>query len=118
MGARLPRLGGLAAWWRPALTAALPADGLVVDCRSGAYAAAWRPADGTVVEVRAFTSDGRVVSHMAKATRGDVARLLVEATVAPHDPAGVAALAESAGLRVALAPPAGARRAWALDVHG
>ena len=116
MGARLPRLGGLAAWWRPALTRALPAGGLVVDCRSGAYAAAWRPAGGTVVEVRALVESGgarTVVSHMAKATRGDVARLLVEAPKPPTDPAGIAALAEASGLRVELH---GAGGAWRLDV--
>lgn len=116
MGARLPRLPGLAAWWRPALATALPADGLVVDCRSGAYAAAWRPAAGVVVEVRAFVETaGRrtVVSHMAKATRGDVARALVQAPVAATDPEGVATCAEAAGLRVELGR-AGA--AWRLDV--
>lgn len=116
MGARLPRLGGLAAWWRPALTRALPSGGLVVDCRSAAYAAAWRPAAATVVEVRALVESGgrrTVVSHMAKATRGDVARLLVEATEAPASPEGVAALAEAAGLRVELR---GAGDAWRLDV--
>lgn len=116
ISAKLPRLGGLAAWWRPALTAALPRGGLVVDLRSQSYAAAWRPADGTVVEVRAFVERaGRrtVVSHMAKATRGDVARLLVVAPHTPTDPEGVAALAQAAGLRVELTPAQGA---WHLDV--
>ena len=43
--ARLDGIGGLAAFWRPALAAALPdKDGtLVVDMRSGAYSAAWKP---------------------------------------------------------------------------
>ena len=80
IGATLPRIGGLASRWRPALTRALPADAFVVDLRSAAYAAAWRPAAGTVVEVRAFAQQGarRVpISHMAKAVRGEVARLLV-----------------------------------------
>lgn len=116
IGARLPRLGGLATWWRPALTKALPADGLVVDCRSGSYAAAWRPAEGTVVQVRALVeAAGRrtVVSHMVKATRGDVARLLVEAPDAPRDPEGVAGLVEAGGLRVELGQDGGA---WQLDV--
>lgn len=116
MGAKLPRLGGLAAFWRPALARALPADGLVVDCRSGSYGAAWRPAEATVVEVRAFTEAAgkrTVVSHMVKATRGDVARLLVQAPRAPGDPEGVAALAEAAGLRVELGRERGA---WQLDV--
>ncbi len=43
--AKLDGIGGLAAFWRPALTAALPDEegALVVDMRSGAYAAAWKP---------------------------------------------------------------------------
>lgn len=114
MGADLARMPGLASWWRPALTRALPSGGLVVDCRSSSYAAAWRPAEGTVVEVRAFTADGKVVSHMAKATRGDVARLLVEAPDAPTDAEGVAALVEAAGLQVALGAGKGTLQ---LDVH-
>jgi cytoplasmic iron level regulating protein YaaA (DUF328/UPF0246 family) len=116
MGAKLPRLGGLAAMWRPALTAALPPDGLVIDLRPQSYAAAWRPEGGTVVDVRALIeAAGRrtVVSHMVKATRGDVARLLVAAPHAATDPEGVAALAEAAGLRVELAQGKGA---WQLDV--
>lgn len=116
MGARLARLPGLASWWRPALSQALPSSGLVVDCRSGAYAAAWRPADGTVIEVRAFVEAAgkrTVVSHMAKATRGDVARLLVQAQQAPTDPEGVAAVAAAGGLRVELG---GGPTAWQLDV--
>src|SRR4051812_2286990 len=58
MGARLPSLRArtnLAAWWRPALTRALPDEpgALVVDLRSGAYASAWRPKHATTVEVKA-----------------------------------------------------------------
>jgi len=116
MGAKLPRVGCLAAWWRPALTAALPPDGLVVDLRSQSYAAAWRPEEGTVVEVRALVEAAgkrTVISHMAKATRGDVARLLVAAPHTPTDPEGVASLAEAGGLRVELAH---AKGAWQLDV--
>lgn len=116
MGANLPRLPGLAAWWRPALTRALPPTGLVVDCRSGAYAAAWRSAEGTVVEVRVFVEAAgkrTVVSHMAKATRGDVARLLVQAPEAPQDPDGVAEVAARGGLRVELGR---AKATWQLDV--
>jgi len=116
MGARLPRLGGLATWWRPALTAALPPDGLVVDLRSQSYAAAWRPENGTVVEVRALleaAGERTVVSHMAKATRGDVARLLVAAPHTPTDAQGVAALVAAAGFSVELAR---AKGAWQLDV--
>ncbi len=119
MGARLPRLGPLAGWWRPALTAVLPRDGLVVDLRSQAYAAAWAPSEGTRVAVRALTEAGgtrKVVSHMAKATRGHVARSLAEHPGLPEDPEGVAEVLERGGHRVELAPPGGASRVWILDV--
>jgi cytoplasmic iron level regulating protein YaaA (DUF328/UPF0246 family) len=86
MGVKLPRLGALAAVWRPVLTKALPADGLIVDMRSAPYAAAWRP---EAVRVRVFREqNGRrtVVSHMAKATRGAVARDLLRNAADPATP--------------------------------
>lgn len=117
IGARLPGLGGLAAFWRPALTAALPADGLVVDLRSSGYAAAWRPPEATLVPVRAWAeqTDGTrtVISHMAKRVRGDVARALLEAPRMPRDGEGVLAVARAAGLRAELAEQRGGA---ALDV--
>jgi cytoplasmic iron level regulating protein YaaA (DUF328/UPF0246 family) len=119
IGATLPRRPSLARFWRPALTAALPADELLVDLRSQAYAQAWRPRGGAVVEVRAFVErDGRriPISHMAKAVRGEVARMLVTTSRAPDDPAAVAAIVEAAGERVELAPPARPGAAWRLDV--
>lgn len=119
IAARLPRVPSLAAWWRPALAAALPADAFVVDLRSAAYAAAWRPAAGTVVEVKAFQETGgtrRPISHMAKAVRGEVARLLAEVAAAPGSPEEVAAVVERAGERVELTPPRRSGAAWALDV--
>lgn len=119
MGARLPRIPSLAAWWRPALAAALPADVFLVDLRSAAYAAAWRPAQGTVVEVRAFQERAgrrRPISHMAKAVRGEVARLLVAERRVPGTPEAVAALVERAGERVELRPPPRAGAPWALHI--
>jgi len=107
--AKLDGVGGLAAFWRPALADALPDDEgtLVVDMRSGAYAAAWKPKQATHVAVRAFSeSKGKrkPVSHMAKAVRGEVARALLEARKAPGDAEGAAAIAEGAGFRVELTP--------------
>jgi cytoplasmic iron level regulating protein YaaA (DUF328/UPF0246 family) len=119
IGVSLPRTKTLAALWRPALTKALPAEGLVVDLRSGGYAAAWKPAHGTLLGVRAFVEEGNkreVVTHMAKATRGDVARILIESASAPSDPSAVADLVEKAGLRVELVTPSGGGRPWSLDV--
>jgi cytoplasmic iron level regulating protein YaaA (DUF328/UPF0246 family) len=119
IGARLPRIPSLASWWKPALAAALPEGELVVDLRSQAYAQAWRPRDGAVVEVRAFAERAgkrTPVSHMAKAVRGEVARMLVETRATPRDPEAVAAIVEAAGERVELRPPARPRAPWALDV--
>ena len=70
----LPGVGPLAKAWREPLAAELDpvaAEGLVVDCRSAAYQAAWRPGAGAHawVTVR-VVRDGRVVSHAAKHTRG------------------------------------------------
>jgi cytoplasmic iron level regulating protein YaaA (DUF328/UPF0246 family) len=86
MAARLPGLGTLAATWREGLSEVLPpvvGRGLVVDLRSTPYAAAWRPdrtlAPRTVaIRVLAERAGRRtVVSHMAKLTRGEVARHLL-----------------------------------------
>lgn len=105
--ARLTGIGAPAGFWRPALAAALPdTDGdLVVDMRSGAYSAAWKPKQATLLAVRAFTEVGgerKVVSHMAKAVRGDVARALLEAKQAPGDAEGAADAAAKAGFEVEL----------------
>jgi uncharacterized protein len=104
---RLDGIGPLAAYWRPALTEALPdTEGdLVVDMRSGAYSTFWKPKRATLLPVRAFTEEGgqrKAVSHMAKAVRGDVARALLTAKKPPTDPEGAAAIAEAAGFTVEL----------------
>lgn len=119
MNAKLPGIRGLSSWWRPALTKALPATELLVDLRSQGYAAAWRPSEGAVVNVRAFVEAGRqrkVITHMAKATRGEVARILAKAPRAARSPDDVAALIEQGGLRVELVAAAGPGDAWSLDV--
>ncbi|MCW2990003.1 MAG: yaaA, partial [Solirubrobacterales bacterium] len=119
MGATLPRIPNLARWWRPALASALPADAFVVDLRSASYAAAWRPARGTVVEIKAFSESGGVrkpISHMAKAVRGEVARLLVEEQRAPGGPEEVAGLVEAAGERVELRRPGKPGSPWSLEI--
>lgn len=104
---RLDGIGPPATYWRPALAKALPdKEGeLIIDMRSGAYTAAWKPKRATLLAVRAFTEqDGerKAVSHMAKAVRGEVARALLKAKKLPADPEAAAALAESAGFTVEL----------------
>jgi uncharacterized protein len=81
MGVDLPGVGRLATAWRPHLTAVLEqraAGDVVVDCRSAAYLAAWKPATTgeraadwvTVRVVREAGGRRTVVSHNAKHTRG------------------------------------------------
>jgi uncharacterized protein len=104
---KLKGIGAPAAFWRPALVEALPdkKGELIVDMRSSAYASFWKPKRATLLPVRAFTEregERKVVSHMAKASRGDVARALLSAKKAPRDPEGAATIAEAAGLTVEL----------------
>jgi cytoplasmic iron level regulating protein YaaA (DUF328/UPF0246 family) len=109
IAARLPRIPGLATYWRPALERALPDDGLVVDLRSGGYAAAWGPKHATVVTVRGFTPEGKVISHFVKAIRGDVVRALLQAPRPPSTPEDVAAVVAATGHEVELVrTPSGA----------
>ncbi|HEY6550868.1 MAG TPA: peroxide stress protein YaaA [Solirubrobacterales bacterium] len=81
-----------------------PGD-LIIDMRSGAYAAAWKPKQATLLPVRAFSELGgkrKTVSHMAKAVRGDVARALLLARKSPTDPDAAAAITGDAGFKVEL----------------
>lgn len=100
MDVTLPGVGKLAAAWRDVLDTPLTAAagrGLVVDLRSSTYVAAWRPsgdlAERTVaVNVVREQPDGTrsVVSHMAKHTRGLVARWLLQTGVDPRTPEALA----------------------------
>jgi cytoplasmic iron level regulating protein YaaA (DUF328/UPF0246 family) len=102
-GSALPGLPGLRAVWRPALSPVLGSvDELVVDLRSGAYAAL-APAPGAVcVQVVSEAPDGTrtVVSHTNKATKGRLARVLATTSAEPSDVAGLVRLLRRAGLRV------------------
>ncbi|MEV0583749.1 peroxide stress protein YaaA [Nonomuraea sp. NPDC050310] len=103
MGVTLPPLGGLAAFWRPSVTAELDRlPGLVVDMRSATYAGAWKPGARSVA-VRVF-NQGKVVSHMAKATRGEIARVLLESGQDPSSPDELAKILQTLGYAVRQAP--------------
>ncbi|MED7931085.1 peroxide stress protein YaaA [Nonomuraea sp. LP-02] len=116
MGVSLPPLGGLSAFWRPLLAKALdPVPGLVVDMRSATYAGAWQPGERSVA-VRVFR-DGKVVSHMAKATRGEIARALLLHDAVPSSPEELAKILADLGRTVELTPPPRPARPWTLDVH-
>jgi uncharacterized protein len=106
IGASLPGLPGLAAHWRAPLREALPDEGLVVDLRSGGYAAAWKPKRATHLAVRAFAvaHDGsrKPISHMAKAARGTVARALLSSRAQATEPRDVLRIIRRAGLEAEL----------------
>lgn len=91
--------------WRPLLEAALPrvaGRGVILDCRSAAYLAAWRPRGvqaarwAHVHVVRERDGVRTVVSHDAKRTRGAVARLVATAATSPTDLKELAALVGTA----------------------
>jgi cytoplasmic iron level regulating protein YaaA (DUF328/UPF0246 family) len=100
VGVKLPGLGALGSYWRGAMSDVLTGaagDGLVLDLRSGAYAAMWTPkgetAPGTAV-VRVMherivngAPKRTVVSHFNKATKGRLVRELAMAGAEPVSPA-------------------------------
>lgn len=112
--ATLPGLGGVAAHWRahlgPAITDAL-GNGLLVDLRSGTYAAFWRPPAELarrVATVRVLhESDGKrqVVSHFNKATKGRLVRALLEDGRDPRSPARLAEALRDLGWAVEVGEP-------------
>ncbi|MFE0329920.1 peroxide stress protein YaaA [Streptomyces sp. NPDC058960] len=129
MGVKLPGLGALGAYWRTPMASVLPeaaGDGLVLDLRSSAYAAAWKPKGevaGRTATVRVLHSqvvDGvekrSVVSHFNKATKGRIVRALLTAGVAPKDPAELVEALRDLGYVVEAEAPGRAGKPWSLDV--
>ncbi len=83
MGVKLPAVGSLATFWKTELEHLndMMSGELFVDCRSASYAKAWAtpPLQTVQVRVERLAADGsrKVVSHMAKHFRGELARYLV-----------------------------------------
>lgn len=115
MAVNLPGVGPLASAWKPELAEVLPplaGPGLIVDCRSSTYAAAWAPAgplSDRWVQVRVPGA-----THQAKHTRGLVARRLC---AVGRDVRRVPQLADVLADRfdVSLERPAKPGRPWTLD---
>ncbi|WPO74110.1 peroxide stress protein YaaA [Streptomyces sp. KN37] len=129
MGVKLPGLGALGAFWRTPMASVMPkaaGDGLVLDLRSSAYAAAWKPKGevagrtATVRVLHAQLVDGvekrSVVSHFNKATKGRIVRSLLTTGARPEGPAELVEALRDLGHAVEAEPPAKAGRPWALDV--
>ena len=112
--ATLPGVGSVAGHWRAALDPVmrtLLGSGLLVDLRSGMYAAFWRPPaelSRRVATVRVLHEvDGKrqVVSHFNKATKGRIVRALLEDGRDPRTPAALAAVLGDLGWHVEVADP-------------
>ncbi|KAF4406710.1 peroxide stress protein YaaA [Streptomyces lycii] len=129
MGVRLPGAGPLGAYWRRSMAETLPeaaAGGLVLDLRSSAYAAAWKPKGevaertATVRVLHARMVDGvekrSVVSHFNKATKGRLVRDLLTSGTEPAGPAELVDALRQLGHTVEAQAPTRPGRAWNLDV--
>ncbi|MGP3944991.1 peroxide stress protein YaaA [Streptomyces sp. 6N106] len=131
MGVKLPGLGALGTYWRnrTPMAEVIPqaaGRGLVLDLRSAAYAAAWKP-KGALAErtatVRVLQSKivngvekRSVVSHFNKATKGRMVRDLLTAEAMPSGPGELVEALRGLGYVVEAAPPERAGQAWGLDV--
>jgi cytoplasmic iron level regulating protein YaaA (DUF328/UPF0246 family) len=102
---KLPGRPSLATRWRPVLEPVLAEFALtelMVDLRSGSYAALGRLPGAVRVDVFAEHADGRrtVISHHNKSHKGRLARALATTRAEPSDAAAVAAVARRAGMKV------------------
>lgn len=108
----LPGIGGVQAHWRAHLGAGITealGDGLLVDLRSGTYAAFWRPEEvaartATVRVLHEHNGRRKVVSHFNKATKGRLVRALLESGANPRTPAKLADAFRDLGWTVETAP--------------
>ncbi|MDO7867124.1 peroxide stress protein YaaA [Nocardioides jiangxiensis] len=119
----LPGLGAVAGVWREALEPVMAealGSGLLVDLRSGMYAAFWRPpADlatrvATVRVLHEHNGTRKVVSHFNKATKGRIVRAVLEHGGAPRTPDGFADLLVELGWDVEVHEPT--KKGTQLDV--
>jgi uncharacterized protein len=117
----LPGLGSVAGVWRGSLgpvVTELVGDGLLVDLRSGMYAAFWRPAGlprvATVRVLHEVAGKRQVVSHFNKATKGRIIKALLEDGANPRTPARLAEALRDLGWSVEESD--GARGTVQLDV--
>jgi cytoplasmic iron level regulating protein YaaA (DUF328/UPF0246 family) len=99
----VPGLPTLRALWKPTLSPVLAGvDELVVDLRSGSYAALAPVAGAVTVQVLSERPDGTraVVSHFNKAHKGRLARLLATTSAEPDGIGKLLRLLRRAGLHV------------------
>lgn len=90
---------------------------LIVDCRSSTYKSVWHAPIEITVEIHVSTVvDGvrKVVTHMSKKTRGEIAKLLLQSRSIPNSPEDLYAIV-SEKYPCALTPPNNGEP-WILEV--
>lgn len=119
----LPGVGSVAGVWRDCLDATMAealGDGLLVDLRSGMYAAFWRPPAevakrvATVRVLHEVNGKRQVVSHFNKATKGRIVRALLEDGRKPREPRELAEMLADLGWQLEIGPAT--QRGTQLDV--
>lgn len=122
----LPKFGSMAKWWSSRLDAAMQAligSSPVLDLRSGAYAAMWKPMGDIaqqvlVAKVLLEERKGvrKVVSHHNKATKGRLVRALSMQSGQAKSPESLAAACEKAGVITELHTPKKVGQPWTVDL--
>ena len=90
---------------------------LIVDCRSSTYKTVWHAPEDITVEIHVSTvvdGERKVVTHMSKKTRGEIARLLLQSRSIPNSPEDLYAIV-SEKYPCALTPPI-TGEPWILEV--
>lgn len=90
---------------------------LIIDCRSSTYKAVWRAPIDVTVEIHVSTVvEGirKVVTHMSKKTRGEIARMVLQTRSLPNSPEDLYAIV-SEKYPCALTPPTDSDP-WILEV--
>jgi len=115
MSVNLDMLGPLRSVWRAPLAAVLPVAagrGMIVDCRSRTYAAAWVPQGALAARWVQVRVPG--ATHMAKRTRGLVARHLCEQGVDAGTPQALQRVV-ARRFETTLTKPGRPGQPWTLD---
>jgi len=95
-GVNLPGVGPLGALWRKEIPRLTQGHGLIIDMRSGPYAAMGK-VNGVTIKVM---HEGKVVSHFNKAAKGRIVRELLTRGATPRGKAELAATLREFGYPV------------------
>jgi cytoplasmic iron level regulating protein YaaA (DUF328/UPF0246 family) len=120
MQVKLPNVGALGTYWKKYLAQPLDAveSELVIDMRSQTYLRAWTPNPVHTAHVRVFAEKSgkrSIVTHMAKFTRGQITRSLLNLPKSPKSIGELSALL-GADYQIEVIEPKSANEPFFLDV--